>query len=111
MGDLIGIGFIGLLVLAGLFGLLQLSKPYDVSNEEFEKRAHEAPSLISAGMTGLQKLLDPAAGKAMEVQEDLKQGYYNGEQESGDKPEPGSEKQETEGARQEAGGGRQEAEG
>ena len=90
MGDLIGIGFIGLLVLAGLIGLLQLSKPYDVSTEEFEKRAHEAPSLISAGMSGLQKLLDPAAGKAMEVQEDLKQGYYNGEQESGDKPEPGS---------------------
>jgi hypothetical protein len=25
----------------------------------------------------------------MEVIEDLKQGYYNGEQESGDKPEPG----------------------
>lgn len=97
MGDLIGIGFIGLLVLAGLFGLLQLTEPYDVSSEEFEKRAHEAPSLISAGMTGLQKLLDPAAGKAMEVQEDLKQGYYNGEQESGDKPEPGNEKQEADG--------------
>ena len=98
MGDLIGIGFIGLLVLAGLIGLLQLSKPYEVSTEEFEKRAHEAPSLMSAGLSGLQKMLDPAAGKAMEVQEDLKQGYYNGEQESGDKPEPGS------------GSGRQEAE-
>jgi hypothetical protein len=93
MNDVIGIGFIVLLVLGAVFGLLQLSKPYDVSNEEFEKRAHEAPSLISAGMSGLQKILDPAAGKAMEVQEDFKQGYYNGEQESGDKPEPGSEKQ------------------
>jgi hypothetical protein len=92
MNDLIGIGLIVLLVLGAVFGLLQLSKPYDVSHEEFEKRAHEAPSLISAGMSGLQKILDPAAGKAMEVQEDFKQGYYNGEQESGDKPEPGSEK-------------------
>ena len=91
MSDVIGLGFIALLVLAAVFGLLKLSKPYDVSNEEFEKRAHEAPSLISAGMSGLQKILDPAAGKAMEVQEDLKQGYYNGEQESGDPPEPGSE--------------------
>ena len=90
MSDLIGIGFITLLVLAGLIGLLQLSKPYDVSTQEFEKRAHEAPSLISAGMSGLQKFLDPAVGKAMEVQEDLKQGYHNGEQESGDKPEPGN---------------------
>ena len=93
MNDIIGIAFIGLLVLGAVIGLLQLSKPYDVSNEEFEKRAHEAPSLISAGMSGLQKILDPAAGKAMEVQEDFKQGYYNGEQESGDKPEPGSEKE------------------
>ncbi len=66
-----------------------LSKPYDVTTEEFEKRAHEAPSLLSAGMSGLQKILDPAAGKAMEVQQDFKQGYYNGEQESGDGPEAG----------------------
>lgn len=92
MNDLIGIGVIGLLVLGALFGLIRLSQPYDVSTEEFEKRAHEAPSLISAGMSGLQKILDPAAGKAMEVQEDLKQGYYNGEQESGDGPEAGAEK-------------------
>lgn len=90
MNEIIGIGFIVVLVLAAIFGLLHLSKPYDVSTEEFEKRAHEAPSLISAGMSGLQKILDPAAGKAMEVQEDLKQGYYNGEQESGDKPEAGA---------------------
>jgi len=91
MNDLIGIGFIAMLLLAAVFGLMYLSKPYDVTTEEFEKRAHEAPSLISAGMSGLQKILDPAAGKAMEVQEDLKQGYYNGEQESGDGPEAGDE--------------------
>jgi hypothetical protein len=91
MGDVAGIVFIGSLGLAAILFLLYLSKPYDVSPEEFEKRAHEAPSLISAGMSGLQKFLDPAAGKAMEVIEDLKQGYYNGEQESGDKPEAGSD--------------------
>lgn len=92
MTDLIGLGIIAFLVLCALVGLMQLSKPYDVSAEEFEKRAHEAPSLISAGFAGLQKILDPAAGKAMEVQEDLKQGYYNGEQESGDGPEAGDSK-------------------
>ena len=90
MNDIAGIVFIGFLVLAAILFLLYLSRPYEVSAEEFEKRAHEAPSLISAGMSGLQKFLDPAAGKAMEVIEDLKQGYYNGEQESGDKPEPGA---------------------
>ena len=93
MNDIIGLGFIGLLVLIAILGLLYLSRPYDISSEEFEKRAHEAPSLISAGMSGLQKFLDPAAGKAMEVQEDLKQGYYNGEQESGDPPEAGTDNQ------------------
>ena len=94
MGDWVGLSLIVFLVLCGLFGLLRLSKPYDVTIEEFEKRAHEAPSLISAGFTGLQKILDPAAEKAMEVQEDLKQGYYNGEQESGDGPDAGSHSSE-----------------
>ena len=95
MGDWVGLSLIVFLVLCGLFGLLRLSKPYDVTIEEFEKRAHEAPSLISAGFTGLQKILDPAAEKAMAVQEDLKQGYYNGEQESGDGPEAGSHSSES----------------
>lgn len=89
MSDWFGLGFIAFLIFCGLWGLSHLSKPYDVTTEEFEKRAHEAPSLLSAGMSGLQKMLDPAAGKAMEVQEDFKQGYYNGEQESGDKPDAG----------------------
>ena len=95
MSDWIGLGIIALVVLGALFGLAQLSKPYDITTEEFEKRAREAPSLISAGLSGLQKFLDPAAGKAAEVQEDLKQGYYKGEQESGDKPEPGNQTTES----------------
>jgi len=92
MSDWIGIGVILFLLSCGVLALARLSKPYEVSNEEFERRAHEAPSFLSAGMAGLQKILDPAAGKAMEVQEDLKQGYYDGEQESGDNPEPGEPK-------------------
>jgi hypothetical protein len=89
MSDWIGLAIIGAVVLSAVFGLLRLAKPYDVTTEEFEKRAHEAPSLMSAGMTGLQKILDPAAGKALEVQEDFKQGFYEGQQESGDPPEAG----------------------
>src|SRR4051794_20622614 len=84
MNDLIGLGIIGLLVLSGLFGLSRLSKPYDVSAEEFEKRAQEGPGLLGAGVIGIQKFLDPAMDKAVQVQEDLKQGRYGGEQESGD---------------------------
>ncbi len=90
MNDLIGLGIIAFIILCALFGVARLTKPYDITIEEFEKRAREAPGLLSAGMSGIQKILDPAAGKAMEVQEDFKQGYYDGEQESGDKPEAGN---------------------
>ena len=67
MSDWIGIAVIVLVVVGGLFGLSRLSKPYDVSVDEFEKRAREGPSLMSAGLSGLQKFLDPAAEKAIEV--------------------------------------------
>jgi len=91
MSDWIGIGVIIFIVLCGLFGLSQLSKPYEVSAEEFEKRAQEGPSLMSAGLSGLQKFLDPAEQKAVEVQEDLRQGRYDKKDESGDPPEAGND--------------------
>ena len=72
-----------------LVGLSHLGKPYDVTVEEYERRAHEAPGLLSAGLVGLQKALDPATEKAVEAQEDLRQGRYDGEQGSGDPPEAG----------------------
>ena len=89
MSDWIGLAVIVFVILGGLLGLSWLSKPYDVSVEEFEKRAQEGPSLLSAGMSGLQKFLDPAAEKAIEVQEDLRQGRYNKKDQSGDPPEAG----------------------
>jgi hypothetical protein len=39
----------------------------------------EGPGLISAGMIGLQKLLEPGAKKATEIQADLRAGRYNKE--------------------------------
>ena len=89
MNDIIGLVIIGFLVLCGIFGLSKLSKPYDVTVEEFEKRAQEGPGLLGAGVIGIQKFLDPAMEKAVQVQEDLKQGRYDGEQESGDPPVAG----------------------
>lgn len=91
MSDWIGLAVIAFIVLCGLFGLSQLTKPYDVSVDEFERRAQEGPGLLNASLVGLQKALDPSKEKAVEVVEDLKQGRYNGEQESGDPPEAGSE--------------------
>src|SRR5215217_7747473 len=90
MSDWIGLAIIGFVVLCGLFGLSRLSKPYDVTTEEFERRAQEGPGLLGAGLVGIQKALDPAMERAVEVQEELKQGRYDGEQESGDPPEAGN---------------------
>jgi hypothetical protein len=88
--DWIGLGIIVFLVLCGLFALSRLGKPYEVSVEEFERRAQEGPGLLSAGLVGLQKALDPSKEKAIEVIEDLKQGRYNGEEGLGEPPDAGS---------------------
>ena len=87
MGDWIGLTVIGFIVLCAGVGLWQLSKPYEVSVDEFEKRAHEAPSLLSAGFVGLQKFLDPATTKAVVAQEDFKEGRFDSEQAKGDGPD------------------------
>lgn len=94
MNDWIGLGIIAFLIVCGLFALSRLSKPYDVSVEEFEKRAKEGPGLLGAGLSGLQKALDPAMQKAVEAQEDFKRGRYNKEDESGDPPDGGDDRSE-----------------
>jgi len=91
MSDWIGLAVIGFIVLCGAFALWQLSKPYEVSVEEFEKRASEAPSLLSAGFVGLQKILDPATAKAVEAQEDFREGRFDSEQANGDGDEAGAD--------------------
>lgn len=94
MNDWIGLAVVAVLVLCGLFGLSRLGKPYDVSTEEFERRAQEGPGLLGAGLVGLQKALDPSMEKAVEVQDDLKRGKYDSEDESGDPPEAGDDRRE-----------------
>ena len=94
--DWIGLGIIAFLILCGLFGLSRLSKPYDVSVEEFERRAQEGPGLLSAGLVGLQKALDPSKEKAVEVIQDLKEGRYDGEQGTGAPPDAGAAHDENE---------------
>ena len=91
MNDWIGLAILGLLVAFAIFGLSRLSKPYDISTEEFERRAQEGPGLLGAGLIEIQKVLDPAAEKAAVVQEDLKHGRYDGEQGAGEPPEAGGD--------------------
>ena len=92
MGDWIGLGIIGVIVAGALIGLWWLSKPYEVTTEEFEKRAAEAPSLLSAGFVGLQKILDPATAKAEITQQDFREGRFDAEQAKGDGPEAGEDR-------------------
>ena len=94
MSDWIGLAVIGFIVLCGVLALWRLSKPYEVSVEEFEKRAHESPSMLSAGVVGLQKFLDPAKAKAVVAQEDFKEGRFDKKQAKGDGDEAGGEKEQ-----------------
>ena len=88
--DWIGLGIIALLISAALFGLNQLTKPYDVkTEEEFQKRRQESPGLLNAAAMGLQQVLDPSAKKAVEVQQDLRRGIYDDKEEADDPPEAG----------------------
>lgn len=89
MSDWIGLAVIGFVILCVVFGFSRLSKPYDVSTDEFERRAQEGPGLLGASLVGLQKALDPSKEKSVEVLQDLKQGRYDGEQGSGEPPEAG----------------------
>ena len=87
MSDWIGLGVIVTILGSGIYALGRVSLPRaPLTDEEYEKRLQEnkGRSMLSAGVMGLQKILEPAVEKAVEVQEDFRQGYYDGEQESGD---------------------------
>jgi hypothetical protein len=92
--DWIGIGIIAVVIVGGLLLLNQITKPYDVkTEEEFQERRKEG-GLLSAGMMGLQQILDPSAKKAAEVQQDLKSGVYDDKEEADDPPEAGADARE-----------------
>jgi hypothetical protein len=93
MGDWIGLGIILLVVAGALVGLSYLGKPAKpLSEEEYERRAREGPGVLSAGVMGLQKILDPGTAKAVAAQQDLKAGYYNDEEKEGEGDAPGQTK-------------------
>ena len=94
MGDWIGLAFIVLLVVGALVGLSYLGrKPKALTAEEYERRVAEAKGTTRAaalaGMSALDTFINPKAAKAVEVQQDLKAGYYNDEEKKGEGDEPG----------------------
>ncbi len=92
VNDWIGIGVVALVIVGGLLLLNQITKPYAVKTEdEFERKRKEQVGLMTAGVMGLQQFLDPSAKKAVEVQQDLRRGLYDDEEEPDDPPEAGAE--------------------
>ena len=91
--DWIGLGVIALVVIGGLLLFSQITKPYDVKDEEeFQRRKQMGAR--TAGLMGLQQILDPQAKKSVEVQQDLRRGIYDDEEEPDDPPESGADAHE-----------------
>src|SRR2546430_14057197 len=89
----IGLGVIALVIVGGLLLLNQITKPYDVKDEEeFQRRKQMGAR--TAGLIGLQQILDPADRKSVEVQQDLRRGIYDDEEEPDDPPEARAEARE-----------------
>lgn len=86
--DVIGLGIIAMVIVGGLLLLNQITRPYDVKDEEeFQKRRREGGR--ATGVMGLQGILDPAVKKSVEVQQDLRHGIYDDREEPDDPPEAG----------------------
>jgi len=95
MGDWIGLGIFVLVILGALVGLSHLGKkPKPLTAEEYEQRVAEAKGTTRAaalaGMNALNKMINPKAVEAIEVQRDLKAGFYNDEEKKGEGDEPGA---------------------
>jgi hypothetical protein len=94
MNGWIGLAVILLIILGGLLAAARLgTAPEEITQEEFERRAREG-AYTRAGMFALQQLLHPKAARAVEVQQDLKHGYYNRKKipGEGDEAEPLTER-------------------
>ena len=77
MNDWIGLLFFILLIIGIFAGLKILSKPIKRTEAEFERNAAESTTMLGAGLSALQGILDPTETRAKEVRMQLKEGRYN----------------------------------
>jgi hypothetical protein len=89
MSDWIGLGIIVLVVAGALVGMSFLGRrPKPLTAEEYERRVAEAKGTTRgaaiAGLYAMQKLLNPKAVEAVEVQRDLRAGFYDDAEQKGE---------------------------
>jgi hypothetical protein len=95
MNDWIGLGIFVVVAAGALVGLSYLGrKPKPMTAEEYETKVAEARGITRGaavvGMSALDRFVNPNAVKAVEVQQDLKAGYYDDQEEEGEGDEPGA---------------------
>ena len=87
-GDAIGLSILTVLGLSVIYGLYRITKPVSYTKEEYEKRLKKssgiAAGVMNASMYALQELWHPKAVAAIHVIKDMREGYYDSLQESGD---------------------------
>ena len=76
MSDWIGLGFIILLIVAGIVAIKVLASPRPRTSDEFEQNASENTTMIGALMNALHDVTDPAAERAKEVRMQMKDGRF-----------------------------------
>jgi hypothetical protein len=76
MSDWIGLGFIILLIVAGIVAIKVLANPRPRTSDEFEQNASENTTMIGALMNALHYVTDPAAERAKEVRMQMKDGRF-----------------------------------
>ncbi|HVG38340.1 MAG TPA: hypothetical protein VM870_03570 [Pyrinomonadaceae bacterium] len=91
--DVIGVALIILVLLAGGFGLSQLTKPRHLTEEEYERRVRESSGIAGGVMNALGEAFNPKATEAAAVQQDMRAGHYNRREEAagGSEKESGEE--------------------
>jgi len=86
--DIIGLSIILLVVLGGWYGLHRITKPVAYTKEEYEKRLKKSSGIAGSAMNAMlypfQEWWNPKAVEAIHVIKDMRQGYYEAHQDSGE---------------------------
>jgi len=87
VSDWIGALFFVVLMASVFLFLRKLSKPAQSTEQEFEKRAEEGGSLLSAGVSALQGMLQPEERRATEAVREFKEERSSNAAKAGEVPD------------------------